>query len=687
MLAAMLGAATVSAQRQSLNAPPPTRVDNVRETLHGVEIIDPYRWLEDQRSPETRAWIDAQNRYTESILSALAGREALKQRVTELTKIDVIGIPTERRGRYFFSKRRADQDIAVLYMRRGREGKDEVLIDPHPMSADRTTTVDIADVSDDGTLLAYVVRQGGEDEVEIRLRDVDARKDLLDRLPRARYAGISLKPDKSGFYYARQTDDGPRVYYHAIGADPANDGELFGKGYGPEKFIGAYLSEDGRYLLIVVYHGSAAMKTEVYVQDVAREGPITPIVNDVEARFDAEIAGDRLYMQTNWKAPNGRILVVDLRNPSRDQWREIIPTSDVPISGLSLAGGRLFVEYLENVHSRVKVFDPDGKYLRDLPLPGIGSSSDVSGEWTKKEAFFYFSSFHTPGTIYRYDVATDRREVWARIKIPVNSKQIEVKQVWYTSRDGTRIPMFLVHKKGLKLDGARPTLLTGYGGFNASQTPFFSSTAALLAERGGVFALPSLRGGGEFGEDWHRAGMREKKQNVFDDFIAAAEWLLQNGYTQPSKLAIMGGSNGGLLVGAALTQRPELFQAVVCTYPLLDMLRYHKFLVARYWIPEYGSSEDPAQFKYLYAYSPYHRIKPGTKYPAVLFVTGDSDTRVDPLHARKMAALLQAATGSEKPVLLHYDTKAGHSGGLPVTKQIEDLTDILGFLFWQLGVS
>lgn len=684
MLFILLGTA-VPASGQSA-APPSTRADNVKETLHGVEIVDPYRWLEDSQSRETRAWLEAQNRYTEAMLGALPGRAALQQRIAELVKIDMVGMPEERGGRYFFSRRKADQDLAVIYMREGLTGPDELLIDPHPLSEDRTVSVQRLDVSRDGKVMAYGVRRGGEDEVEVRLFDVDARKDLPDRLPKARYGSVQLTPDRSGLYYARQTEEGPRVYLHTVGTDPAQDVEIFGQGYGPEKFIGAELSEDGRYLLLTVYHGSAALKTELYYQDLSRPGPITPIVNDIDSRFYGTIAGGHLFMQTNWQAPNGRILAVDLANPAREQWREIVPADRAAIQGFSPAGGRLFVEYLENVHSRVKVFDPDGNYLRDLPLPGIGSSSGPSGRWEKSETFFYFSSFHTPGTIYRYDIATDRREVWAETQIPVDTEALEVKQVWYASKDGTKIPMFLVHKKGLKLDGARPTLLTGYGGFNASQTPFFSSIAALLAERGGVFALPNLRGGGEFGEEWHRAGMREKKQNVFDDFLAAAEWLIQNGYAQPSKLAIMGGSNGGLLVGAAMTQRPELFQAMVCTYPLLDMVRYHKFLVARYWVSEYGSAEDPEQFRYLYAYSPYHRVKPGAKYPAVLFITGDADTRVDPLHARKMTALLQAATGSDRPVLLRYDTKAGHSGGLPVSKQIEDMTDTMAFLFWQLGV-
>jgi prolyl oligopeptidase len=668
-------------------APPPTRTDNVEEVIHGVKITDPYRWLEDQDSPETRAWIDQQNTYTQARLGAQPGRDQIKQRLTQLIKIDSIGLPTVRNGRYFFAKRRADQELFVTYVRQGFKGKDEVLLDPHTMSADRRTSVSLMNVSNDGNLIAYGVRQGGQDEVEVRLMDVNARQDVPDRLPKARYFGVSLKSDNSGFYYSRHGAEGSRVYYHAMGTDPASDVKIFGDGYGPDKIIGAGLSENGRYLSIIVSHGSSGDKTEVYVQNIARQTPIVPIVNDVNARFSGQVAGDTLFLQTNWQAPNGRIFAVDLRNPARDRWREIIPTSDAVMQGFTLVGGKLFVNYLQNVISRVKVFDPTGKHRRDITPPTLGSIGGMFGRWSSNEAFFTFNSFHIPTTIYRYDVARGRQDVWARLDIPIDSEKFDVKQIWYESKDKTKVPMFIAHGKGLKLDGSSPTLLSAYGGFNVSLTPGFSSRAALWVERGGVYAVPNLRGGGEFGEAWHKAGTLEKKQNVFDDFIAAAEWLIKNGYTNRAKLAISGGSNGGLLVGAALTQRPDLYQAVVCSVPLLDMVRYHKFLVARFWVPEYGSPEDPNQFKYIHAYSPYHQVKPGTKYPAVLFVTGDSDTRVAPLHARKMTALLQAATGSDKPILLHYDTKAGHAGGLPASKQIEDLTDELSFLFWQLGVN
>lgn len=685
-LLALVVAAWLWAQSPAPAGPPPTRSDNVREILHGVEVVDPYRWLEDQESPETRAWIEAENQYTQSLLGSWPGREPLKQRLIALIRTDRIGTPIVRQGRYFFFKRLANQDLSVLYMRRGLRGKDEVLIDPHPMSADHTTSVSLEDVSDDGHLVAYGVREGGQDEVTVRLLDVDKRKDLADQLPKGRYFDVQLKPDRTGCYYSRLEAAGPRVYYHAFGADPAQDKEIFGQGYGPEKIISLEMSEGGRYLIIHVLYGSAADKTEVYVQDIAQAGPIVAIVNDLNARFFARSGGDQLFLQTNWQAPHGRILAVDLKNPSREHWRTVVPESDAVIDDVALAGGRLFVTYLQDVQSLVKVFTPAGAFVREISFPSPGTVTNINGTWSGPEAFFAFTSFHIPNTIYRHQVASGKQNVWAQLKVPVDSRQFEVKQVWYESKDKTRVPMFLVYKKGLKLDASHPTLLTGYGGFNLSSTPFFSSTAVVWAERGGVYALANLRGGGEFGEEWHRAGMRERKQNVFDDFVAAAEWLIANGYTKPEKLAISGGSNGGLLVGAALTQRPDLFRAVVCSYPLLDMLRYHKFLVARFWVPEYGSADDADQFKYIYAYSPYQHVQPGTKYPAVLFISGDSDTRVAPLHARKMAARLQAATASGRPVLLHYDTKSGHSGGQPVSKQIEDLTDSLSFLFWQLGV-
>jgi prolyl oligopeptidase len=471
-----------------------------------------------------------------------------------------------------------------------------------------------------------------------------------------------------------------------MGTPQSADRQIFGQGYTPRQIIETAASEDGRYLFAMVATGVPATKVEIWYREVAGNGEFRPVVNDVEAEFDPEYAAGHLYLVTNWKAPNRRILDVDLAKPQRENWREMVPEGQWPIEGLSLAGGRLFVSYLENVKTRIRQFDASGKSLGDLALPGVGSVSGISGRWEREEAFFVYSSFTEPGAIYRLSVASGKSDAWYRAPIPVSAGQIEVEQVWYESKDKTKVPMFLVHKKGLARDGNRPVMLTGYGGFNVAMTAAFAPAAAVWAQYDGVFALPNLRGGGEFGEKWHHAGMFENKQNVFDDFIGAAEWLVANKYTKPPRLAIIGGSNGGLLVGAAFTQRPDLFGAVVCQVPLLDMLRYQKFKVGSYWITEYGSADDPSQFPYLFKYSPYQHVDKGAKYPAILFATGDADTRVDPLHARKMTALVQASSSSGKPVILDYDTKAGHSGGKPVDRMIEDLTNTYAFALAETGV-
>jgi len=688
LIAILFGA--VQSCKKDIGVPPPpeTKVVEAVDTLHGVDIADPYRWLEDQKSPETREWIAAQNAYTDSILGSLSSRDELKALAAKLIKTDTISIPTERGGRYFLTKRRADQELSVIYMRQGLDGEDKVLIDPHPLSEDKTTNVNIQDISHDGHLLAYGIRKGGEDELEIKFLDVDTREDLPDVLPRGLYFGVSIMPDKKGFFYTRMSMKGPRILYHSFGTALAADKEIFGEGYSLGKILFAFPSEDGRWLSIIALEGSSG-KTEVYLKDLAGDKPIATVVNDLDARTMAGVVGGTLYVQTNWEAPNGRLLAADPENPSRENWREIIPESDMVMQGLfglpvTFVGGKLFINYLKDVKSKVVILEPDGTRVGEISFPTIGTVGGLSGHWDSNEAFFIFTSYHIPTIIYRYDVASGEKEVWSKVEIPVDSEQYEIKQLWYDSKDGTKIPMFVVHKKGIKLDGSNPTLLTGYGGFNISFTPFFSADAVAWVEKGGVYAFANLRGGGEFGEEWHKAGMMANKQNIFDDFIAAAEYLISEGYTQAQKLAIEGGSNGGLLVGAAVTQRPDLYGAVICTYPLLDMVRYHKFLVARYWVPEYGSSENPEQFKYIYEYSPYHHVNKGTKYPAIFFITGDADTRVAPLHARKMTALMQASTGSDKPVLLRYHTTAGHSGGQPVSEQIENLAETLSFLLWQL---
>jgi prolyl oligopeptidase len=667
-------------------AAPATRRDDVSETMHGVTISDPYRWLEDQNSPETRSWIQSQNTYTHRLLDAWPGRAQVEKRATELMRHGNIRAPFEAAGRLFYRKRSAEQDLFLIYMRQGVDGKEDLLIDPLPMSTDHSTNVDILDVTRDGKLLAYLVRKGGADEFEIRVFDVDARKDLADKLRAAVYFNVSWRPDRAGFYYSMMGAEGPRIHYHAMGTDAARDVDLFGNGYGKDKIIVAEAASDGKHLVITVFYGSAG-KVEVWVKDLQQDRPAELITKGIDAHFNALGAGDRVILKTDWNASRGRVLVVRLDDPQQEHWKEIVPEKEATIDNVAVAGGRLVLSYVHNATAEVRVFDLDGKLEKEMEFPTLGAVSEMTGQWDAPDGFVTFSSFVVPPTIYRFDTATKKQSEWARVQVPVDPAKFDVKQVWVVSKDGTKIPMFLVYKKGLKQDDANPALLTGYGGFNVNITPEFSAETVLFAEHGGVFAQVNLRGGGEFGESWHKAGMMERKQNVFDDFIAAGEWLIANHYTRPTKLSIVGGSNGGLLVGAALTQRPELFRAVVCWHPLLDMLRYQKFMDGQFWVSEYGSAEDAEQFKYIYAYSPYQHVQKGVKYPAVLFMTGDADTRVAPLHARKMAAMLQWATGSDHPIMIRYELTAGHSEGRSVTAQISDLTDELSFLFGQLGVS
>jgi prolyl oligopeptidase len=675
--------------KKPIPAPPETMRDSVIDILHGDTIIDPYRWLEDQESLETRAWIDKQNKYTQSFLDDIKVRENIKERYTELLRVDRVSLPGQAEDRYFFEKRGADQDLWIICMREGLDGEDQVLIDPHGMSQDHTVSVSIVNISKNGKLLVYGIRKGGEDEIAVRIYNVDEKTELPDSMPRGRYFGISLLPDLSGFYYTKFIDVGARVFFHKMGTDFTDDQLIFGEGYDPGKIIYAGLTEDSKYLMVHVLYGASSDKTDVYIRETGSDKPFTTVVSDINAAFFAEEYNDELYVITNWQAPKNRILRVPVNqlpgNP--DSWEEVIPEGEGIIENSSgIASGSLLVISLENVVSRARFFNTDGKLIRELDLPSMGSIGGVSYRQSSNHLFYSFTSFHIPTTSYYYDIDSGEQKTWSELDVPIDQENIEVKQVLYNSGDGTKIPMFLVHEKGLELNGNNPVYLTGYGGFNISETAGFSATAVIFAENGGVFALPNLRGGGEFGEEWHRAGMLEKKQNVFDDFYAAAEWLIENNYTNPEKIAIRGGSNGGLLVGTALTQRPELFRAVVCTYPLLDMIRYHQFLVAKWWVPEYGSADDPEQYKYLIKYSPYQNVK-NESYPATLFITGDSDTRVAPLHARKMTALLQYKNEGNTPILLYYDTEAGHSGGSSVTKTIEEATIAMSFIAWQLDMK
>ena len=684
-VAALMAACAAGEPGIDVPPPPPTEVREVVDTLHGVEISDPYRWLEDQEAPETRAWIDAQNAHTDTVLGTLPGREELRAVAASVLERDVVGLPNERAGRYFYSKRRADQDLAVVYVREGLDGADRVLIDPHPMSPDHTTSVALRDISDDGKRVVYGVREGGVDEVTIKVRDVDTGEDLADVLPPARYGEVTLAADGGGLYYEQYGDVTPRVMHHAFGTPMADDVQLFGEGYERYQIPVTVVSDDGRWMVVHVIEGSSG-PTAIHVKDLQRDTPFVTAIADGVSESWAGFAGGELFIVTNLNAPNKRVVLADPADPGFERWREVIPErEDVVVETAAALGGRLAVSYLQEVQPRVAIHELDGTHIRDIAFDTVGSVGGGAGRWTSDEAFFTFQTFHVPSTIYRYDIETGEQSVWAAPESPVDAAAYEVTQRRFTSKDGTEVPMFVAHRPDLVLDGRNPTLLTGYGGFNNSMTPAFSPLATTWLESGGVFALANLRGGGEFGEEWHRAGMLESRQNVFDDFIAAAEHLVAEGYASPEHLAIRGGSNGGLLVGAVSNQRPDLFGAVVCTYPLLDMVRYHQFLVASFWVPEYGSSDDPEQFAYIHAYSPYHNVVDGGDYPATLYLSGDGDTRVAPLHARKMAALMQAKNGSDNPILLRYHTQAGHSGGQPVSQQIDEMVDTVSFLLWQVG--
>lgn len=660
--------------------PPPTRVDPVTETIHGVPITDPYRWLENQNAPETRAWLVEQNKFARHYLDAIPGRDEIRKALESLQKIDSLSSPVEVEGRYFFSRRLASEDRRSLLMRRGFKDNDEILVDPAKVASDPASSISYADITPDGKMIAYSIRRGGEDEAEVHLMDVATRKELPDTLPRGRYFGIAIKPDKSGCFYSRfEAGKGFRVYYHAMGSPASSDQMIFGEGYGPGWFVGVGLDESGRWLTITTGEGVPAAHSELFVRDLKAGGEIRNILKAANADFDAEMAGDYLLLTTNWNTPNRKIIRIDLNHPEQEHWKVIVPEGAQAITGTSAAGGRIFVTYLENVTTRIKQFDIEGKYLGDLKLPGIGTASAPSGRWKDDQAFYRFTSFLQPSTTWRLMVSSGKQDLWFQPKVPIRAEEFETKQVWYNSKDGTRVPMFLVYRKGIALDGNRQVLLTGYGGFNLPSLPEFSPLAAWWASQGGVYALANLRGGGEFGESWHKAGMFEKKQNVFDDMIAAGEWLVANKYTKPSKLGVLGGSNGGLLMGAMMTQRPDLFGAIICGAPLLDMLRFHKLSVGAWWVSEYGSADDAKQFDYIRKYSPYQNVRK-TNYPAIMFSTGDADTRVDPAHARKMAALVQANNTADTPVILRYDVQGGHSGIGSVNKTVEEQVDWMSFL-------
>ena len=675
--------------------PPLTQQQPVTDDYFGHKVVDPYRWLEDGSSPATQQWVAAQLAYTRSILDKIPGGAQLHARMEQLLEIGNLG-GTQTGGDYYFHTRRdGKQNQPVLYVRKGVDGKDVALIDANQLSKDGTVALDWWQPSHDGKFVAYGTSQSGSEMSTLYVIETATHNLLPDTIERTRAASIAWKPDNSGFYYTRYPKPGDvaagqemynrHVFYHTMGGDPAKDLLIFGEGLDPQHWPNVALSDDGRWLAIMVAEGWT--KTEVYLKDLHGGSAPLQITSGKDFLYLVHPYKGDLYILTNEDSPHFRVFKAPLVTPSRAHWLEIIPQSEAVLKELHIIGGQLFALYEQNAHSLLKRFATDGKPLGEIELPTLGTISNLGGEYDSGSAFCLFSSFTVPTTIYRFDIGTSKSTLWDSVKTDIDTSQYETRQVWYTSKDGTHVPMFLVLRKGLKLTGRNPVLLTAYGGFNVSLTPEFSKIIFPWLDHDGIFAMANLRGGSEFGEDWHRAGMLDKKQNVFDDFLAAAEYLEKNGYTDRQHLAIRGGSNGGLLMGAALTQRPELFRAVICQVPLLDMLRYQNFQIAKLWIPEYGSSADPKQFQWLYAYSPYHHVTKGTDYPAVLFMTADTDTRVDPMHAKKMTALLQADNGGPNPVLLRIEPKAGHGAGKPISKSVEEWTDIYSFLFWQLGMN
>ena len=688
------------AQTAAPSGPPKSEVRPVTENLHGTKIVDPYRWLEDGTSAETQKWVADEMAYTRSVLDPLAGRDAIHKRLTELLSIGSIGVPRIAGKHYFYTRRDGMQNQPVLYVREGVDGKDRVLVDVNQLAADGTIALDWFYPSEHGKYVAYGTSSSGSEMSTLHIIDTRTGNILPDTIERTRAASIAWSLDSAGFYYTRYPNKGDvpegqerynrHVFYHLLGTDPATDPPIFGEGRDPEDWPEVNLDNDGRLLLITVAQGWT--KTELFLMDLKKGTPPTRITTGKNFLYSGTLYNGRLYIVTNEDAPRFRVFMAEAGNYERDDWTEIIPQTGGVLKDAELWGGKIFMQYEQDATSQLKIFDLGGTLLGNLALPAIGSVFASQGKWDRDEVFYGFESFTIPRSIYRYDLKSGTTTQWAKVDAPaIDPAAYEVHQEWYHSKDGTRVPMFVVSKKGLKKDGQNPTLLTGYGGFNVSLTPEFDSDIYLWLEHGGVYAVANLRGGAEFGEDWHRAGMLDKKQNVFDDMIAAAEYLISEKYTSPNRLTIEGGSNGGLLMGAMITQRPDLFRAVVCEVPLLDMLRYQGFQIAKLWIPEYGNAENPEQFKWLYAYSPYHHVKAGVEYPAVLFTTADSDSRVDPMHAKKMTALMQASAangGSRvRPILLRIENKAGHGQGTPVAKQIEEGTDVYSFLFWQLGVK
>ncbi len=676
---------------------PPTRPDpTVVEDYHGQTVADPYRWLEDLDADETRAWVEAQNQVTFDYLKRIPARQRLQERLTQLWDYEKYSQPFKEGNRYFYFKNDGLQNQSVLYTQKSLADEARVLLDPNTLSEDGTVALAGIAISEDGRYLAYGLSSSGSDWQEWKVRDIETGQDLADHIRWVKFSAASWTKDSQGFYYSRYDEPAvgteyeganyfQKLYYHRLGTPQSEDLLVYHRPDQKEWGFGAGVTEDGAYLIISVWRGTDP-KNLIFYKDLRDpNSPVVELIREFEAEYNfIGNEGSLFWLSTDLNAPRRRVVAIDVTQP--EQVREVIPQGEETLQGISLINNQFVAFYLKDAHTQIKSFALDGSFLEEIPLPGLGSAGGFGGKRYDTETFYTFTSFTTPPTIYRYDFATATSTLFRQPQVDFDPDAYEVKQVFYTSQDGTRVPMFITHKKGLQLTGDHPTLLYGYGGFGVSLTPSFSIGLVVWLEMGGVYAQPNLRGGGEYGEEWHQAGTKLNKQKVFDDFIAAAEWLIANGYTNSSKLAISGGSNGGLLVGACMTQRPDLFAAALPAVGVMDMLRFHKFTIGWAWISEYGSPENPEEFKALYAYSPLHNLKPGTAYPATLITTGDHDDRVVPAHSFKFAAALQAAQGGSHPVLIRIETKAGHGAGKPTAKIIEEAADRWAFLVQVLGI-
>ncbi len=683
-----------------LKYPATKRVDQM-DVYHETQVPDPYRWLEEdvRESAEVADWVAAQNRLTESFLATIATRDKIETRLTELWNYEKYGVPAKEGGLYFYSKNDGLQNQSVIYKLRNLDATPEVLLDPNTWSADGTVALSGLAISEDGKYAAYGIAEAGSDWNTWKVLEIATGKVLDDELKWVKFSEAVWSKDSKGFYYGRFPEPSAdakfqslnlnqKVYYHVVGTPQAEDRLVYERPDHPDWGYGISRTEDGRFLVMTVWTGTDDKYMVIYQDLLAADAKPVELISEFEYGYELiDNDGTVLYFKTNNGAARGRVIAIDTLHPEPARWREIIPEAAETLNSVGIVGEMFVADYLQDAKTQVKWFGLDGNFIREVKLPGIGTASGFGGKRKDTETFYAFTSFATPPSIYRYDVVTGESQLIRQAKVDFNPEDYVVKQVFYASKDGTRIPMFIAHRKGLQLDGSNPTLLYAYGGFNISLTPSFSVSRLAWMEMGGVYAMPNLRGGGEYGEEWHEAGKELKKQNVFDDFQAAAEWLIKSKYTRSDKLAIQGGSNGGLLIGACMTQRPELYGACLPAVGVMDMLRFHKFSAGRYWVDEYGSSDDPEIFPALLKYSPYHNAKPGVKYPATMVTTADTDDRVVPGHSFKFAAALQSAQAGLAPILIRIETRAGHGAGKPTSKQIEEVADQLAFLVKCLGME